>query len=359
MELADIGFDAWFTEQADAANRPDCCPARISRVDRERFLVLHENGEARAELTGKLLFATESPADLPCVGDWVLVQYHNDGELAIVHEMLPRRTRLRRKTAGARVDVQMIAANIDAACIVQSCDANFNLRRMERYVVMAADGGIEPIVVLSKSDLAGEAGVEESIAAIREARIDARVIAASAIQLSGLDAFNSVLDKGKTYCLLGSSGVGKTTLLNRLLGYEIGETAPVREKDGRGRHTTTRRQLSVLDNGALIIDTPGMRELGLLDADEGIAATFDDILAFSAACRFGDCTHTVEAGCGVLDALARGELSDERYGSYLKLRREAAYNDMSYAERRKRDHDFGRMVKIALDELAKHKPPDR
>jgi ribosome biogenesis GTPase len=293
------------------------------------------------------------------VGDWALVQYHNDGELAIVHEVLPRRSWLRRKSAGERIDFQMIAANIDVALIVQACDADFNLRRMERYLVMAIEGRIEPVILLSKSDLLDAAEVGERLAAIRDANIDARVSAFSSISASGIDELRGMLEKGKTYCLLGSSGVGKTTLLNRLLGQEAFATAPIREKDGRGRHTTAHRQLTLLDNGALVIDTPGMRELGMLAAGEGIDAAFDDILAFSAACRFGDCTHTVEDGCGVLEALARGELSDERHRNYLKLRREAAYNDMSYAERRKRDRDFGRMVKIALDEIAKRKPPDR
>ncbi|MBL0176361.1 MAG: ribosome small subunit-dependent GTPase A [Ignavibacteria bacterium] len=356
MNLSDLGFDNHLQEQVDALQRPDCDIVRISRVDRERYLALHAQGEAQAEATGKLLFAAESAQDLPCVGDWALAQLHNDGELAIIHALLPRRTWLRRKAAGERVDYQMIAANIDAAFIVQACDANFNLRRMERYIVMAAEGHIEPVILLSKSDLLSIAEIEERVAAIRDAHIGARVAVFSSVSADGVDALRGMLEKGKTYCLLGSSGVGKTTLLNRLLGEEAFATAPIREKDGRGRHTTSSRQLTVLAGGAMIIDTPGMRELGLLGADEAIELSFADIEGFTADCRFSDCTHTVEDGCGVLGALERGELSEERYSGWMKLRRESAWHDMSYAERRKRDKDFGHMMKTMLDELGMRKP---
>ncbi|HTY59561.1 MAG TPA: ribosome small subunit-dependent GTPase A, partial [Bacteroidota bacterium] len=303
MTLADLGFDEWFDKKREELKRPDCRVARISRVDRDRYLVRNEQGEAQAEVTGKLLFTAETSQDVPCVGDWVLVQYYNDGALAIIHELLPRRTYLRRKAAGAKSDFQMIAANIDVAFIMQSCDANFNVRRMERYIVMVHEGRIEPVILLSKSDLAGAGELETLTSEIRGARIVENVIPFSSANGSGLPAVEAVLERGKTYCLLGSSGVGKTTLLNHLLGREQFETAPVRETDSRGRHTTSRRELTLLEGGSLIIDTPGMRELGVMGADEAIEESFPDIHELANGCRFKDCTHTREAGCHVLEAV--------------------------------------------------------
>jgi ribosome biogenesis GTPase len=353
MELAELGFDRWFQEKQQELQRPDCSVARITRVDRDRYLVRNEEIEVQAEPTGKLLFGADSSADLPCVGDWVLVQYHNDGTLAIIHELLPRKTFLRRKSPGKNVDYQMLAANVDTAFIMQSCDFDFNLRRMERYLVMVNEGHVEPIILLSKSDLVSAEDVEKRITEIRQSRIDARVIAFSNKTGVGLETVQGVFEKAKTYCLLGSSGVGKTTLLNHLLGGDVFETNPVREKDGRGRHTTARRQLTVLGNGALLIDTPGMRELGMMAVGDSIDDSFSDIHGLSKDCRFSDCTHTTEVGCAILAAVQRGELSEERYQSYMKLTRESAFHEMSYAERRKKDRQFGRMINTAMKLIKK------
>ncbi len=353
MDLRDLGFDAWFQQQREELKRPDCRVARITRVDRDRYLVRNEEGEVQAEATGKLLFAADSGQDLPCVGDWVLVQYYNDDTLAIIHELFPRQTFLRRKTAGTKSDYQMIASNIDVAFVMQSCDLNFNIRRMERYLVMVYEGHVEPTILLSKSDLAGPGVIEMMISEITDAHIAARVIPLSITTGLGLAAVEGSLEKGKTYCLLGSSGVGKTTLLNHLIGREMFGTAPVREKDSRGRHTTSQRQMTVLDNGALIIDTPGMRELGLMAAGAGIDDSFSDIYELSTHCRFKDCTHTRESGCAILAAVQSKELAEERYQSYVKLVKESLFHQMSYVERRKKDKQFGRMVKNAMKHVKK------
>ena len=353
MKLTELGYDSWFEQHRQDLQRPDCDVAKVSRVDRDRYLVLNGEGEVRAEPTGKLLFATDSGQDLPCVGDWVLVQYHNDGELAIIHAVLPRRSFLRRKSAGKNVDFQMIASNIDRALIVQSCDFNFNVRRLERYLVMTNEGGIEPVILLSKSDLVSPADLESMITAIRESHISAPIIPLSNLTSGGLDSFKAMLEGGRTYCLLGSSGVGKTTLLNTLVGQEIFETAPVREKDSRGRHTTARRQLIVLENGSLLVDTPGMRELGLIGAEESIDSSFSDIHRLSESCRFADCTHTHETGCAVVAALEAGTLDEGRYQNYRKLLKESAYHQMTYAEKRKKDKEFGRMIKKAMKLIKK------
>jgi ribosome biogenesis GTPase len=356
MELSDLGFDDWFLRQRNERQRPELSVARITRVDRDRYLVRNETNEVQAEPAGKLLYSVESSQDLPCVGDWGLVQYYNDGNLAIIHDLLPRRTFLRRKAAGNKVDFQMIASNIDVALIMQSCDNNFNLRRMERYLVIANEGHIEPIILLSKSDLISPEDLEQRLSEIGQAHISAQVIAFSNMSWDGLQTIRQALEKGRTYCLLGSSGVGKTTLLNHLLDREEFETNPVREKDGRGRHTTARRQLSVLDNGALLIDTPGMRELGMIAVGTSIEGSFSDIHNVSTRCRFKDCTHTIEPGCAILKAVENGELDEDRYRNYLKLMKESEFHHMSYSERRKKDKEFGRMIKVAMKHMRRKKP---
>jgi ribosome biogenesis GTPase len=348
MELRELGFNHWCEEQLAELNTRQCSPARVTAVDRERYLVRNEVSEVSAELAGKLMFSAASSVDLPCVGDWVLVQYHNDGTFAIIHELFPRQSVLKRKAAGKKIEYQLIASNIDVAFIVQSCDSNFNLRRLERYLVTVNEGGIRSILLLSKSDLISSGEVEQKIADVRNAGIEEKVVAFSNKTGFGLEEISGSLESGKTHCLLGSSGVGKTTLLNHLMGREVFETRAVREKDGKGRHATARRQLTVLDSGAMFIDNPGMRELGIVGVQSGIDESFSDIHEMSTNCRFRDCTHTEETGCSVLAAIKAGELSEERYRSYLKLRKESDFHQMSYVEKRKKDRKFGRMVKTAM-----------
>jgi ribosome biogenesis GTPase len=240
----------------------------------------------------------------------------------------------------------MIAANIDIAFIVQSCHFDFNLPRLNRYLVMAADGHVEPIVILAKTDLISDDELQQKFTAIRQAGITTRIIALSNITGSGFDEFQQVLMPGRTYCLLGSSGVGKTTLINHLLGRDVLDTQAV-SGTGEGTHTTVRRQLIVLDKGVMFVDTPGMRELGLLGASEGVNKGFEDIIELSEACRYADCSHTQESDCAVLTAITNGELSKERYSSYLKLRKESEHYEMSYLDKRKKDREFGRFMKTA------------
>ncbi|MFZ5569427.1 MAG: ribosome small subunit-dependent GTPase A [Thermodesulfobacteriota bacterium] len=345
MKLNDLGFDHWFEARADAIRHEDQGIARVSAVDRNSYMIRNEHKEIPAELAGKFHFHVESPVELPCVGDWVTVRYHNDDTFAIIHGVFPRRTFLRRKRAGVEVDYQMIAANMDIAFIVQACHFDFNLPRLNRYLVMAADGHVEPIVILTKTDLITHDELQQKLAAIRQAGITARVMAISNLTGSGFDEFRQVFLPGRTYCLLGSSGVGKTTLINHLLGRDDLDTKAV-SGTGEGTHTTARRQLLVLETG-VIIDTPGMREVGLLGASEGVAKEFDDIIALSMACRYADCSHTHESGCAVLSAITSGELSEERYFNYLKLRKESEHYEMSYLEKRKKDRAFGRFLKTA------------
>ncbi len=353
MELKTLGFDHWFQEKRAEAQRPDCSVARVTAVHRDSYLVRNEQGEVFAELTGSFSYSAESSSDLPSVGDWALVQYHNNDTFAVIHGLLPRKTFLRRKTPGKKIDYQMIAANIDSALIVQACDFDFNPRRLERYLVMVNEGRIEPILLLTKSDLVSPEELEEKISEVRQANIACRILPLSNVTGFGLDSVRQLLEPGKTYCLVGSSGVGKTTLLNHIIGRDLFETNTVRAGDGRGRHTTTQRQLIVLEQGAMLIDTPGMRELGNIGASSGLEESFADIRELAKGCRFGNCTHTQEIGCSLLSAVKSGALRRDRYESYLKLLKESEYNELSYVEKRRKDKNFGKFIKTVKKQLKK------
>jgi ribosome biogenesis GTPase len=345
MRLIDLGFDSWFEARSAEFYQEGCSFARISAVDRGTYLITNEKGEVPAELTGRLSYLIDDSADLPCVGDWVTAQYYDNDTAAIIHKVFPRKTFLRRKTAGENVGHQMIAANIDTAFIIQSCHFDFNPRRLERYLVMAADGHVESVIILTKTDLIPRGELDQKLATVNSVT-KARVIALSNITGAGFAEFQQALSPGKTYCLLGSSGVGKTTLINRLIGREDYETKVV-SSTGEGTHTTTRRQLIVLAQGTMLIDTPGMRELGIVGADDGIAAGFEEFVTFAANCRYADCHHEHEPGCAVRAAIADGKLSEERFSSYIKLKKESEFYGMSSLDKRKKDKAFGRFIKSA------------
>ena len=348
MELITLGFDQWFEDKRAEALRPDCTVARVTAVHKDSYLVRNNNSEVLAELAGSFIYSAESSMDLPSVGDWALVQLHNDDTFAIIHGLLPRRSFLRRKAPGKKVDYQMIAVNIDFALIVQACDFDFNLRRLERYLVMVNEGHIEPILLLTKSDLVSPEKLEQRISEVRQANIKCKVLPLSNVTGFGVDQVRRLLEPYKTYCLVGSSGVGKTTLLNHIMGRDLFETNTVRASDGKGKHTTAQRQLIVLDQGAMLIDTPGMRELGNIGVSSGLEESFADIWSLSKNCRFANCTHTKEVGCALLSAIENGTLQADRYQSFLKLMKESEYNELSYVEKRRKDRKFGQFVKTAM-----------
>jgi ribosome biogenesis GTPase len=348
------GIDQWFESHSIAFINDGYGIARVSAVDRGAYQVRNDVGELPAVLAGKFSFRIDSSVELPCTGDWVAVHYHNDGNAAIIHAVFPRRSFLRRKAAGDRVDFQLIAANIDIAFIVQSCHFDFNVRRLDRYRVMAADGGVDPVILLAKTDLVAENELKHKIESIRSRGIKARVLALSNVTGDGFAEFSRALEPGRTYCLLGSSGVGKTTLLNRLIGRDALVTKAV-SKTGEGIHTTSRRQLILLEQGAMLIDTPGMRELGMLGTAEGMDRGFEDIGVLASHCRFLDCTHEHEPGCAVRAAVQNGQLDEDSYFSYKKLKKESAFHEMSYIDKRKKDKAFGRFIKNTKKQIKRNR----
>lgn len=348
--LETLGWDSWFEEQARFRCDPTGAVARVAAVDRDQLLLLNDTGAFRGKLSGKYMYESASSLELPCVGDWVCVEKSQADQFGRVRGVLGRKTSLRRKAAGESVEYQMIAANVDFVIIVQSCHYDFNLKRLERYLVMVRDGGATPYVLLTKIDLVGHEVLAAQLAQIKSAGVTAPVLTLSNATREGVDELKGVLSPGKTYCFVGSSGVGKSTIINGLVGRDVLETKVV-SGTGEGRHTTVRRELIVLENGAMVIDNPGMREFGVLGAEGGIDASYSDIVALSSQCHFRDCTHTNEPGCAVLKALETGEIDAEHYESFVKLRSESEYYQMSYAEKRRKDKDLGRFIKSAKKDL--------
>ena len=347
-ELENLGWSGWFARRTEL--EPGEALARVAAVDRNGLLLADEAGFFRGRLAGSFLHRYRLAHQLPCVGDWVRLEKPSGEDRGIVHGLVKRKTALRRKAAGDAVAYQMIAANLDTVVIVQSCHFDFNLKRLERYLVMVMEGGADPWILLTKTDLVTPAIVAAQVEEIRSAGITAPVILLSNVTRKGMDTLTSLLEAGKTYCFVGSSGVGKSTLINHLAGREIQETRTV-SGTGEGRHTTVRRELIRLEGGALVIDNPGMREFGIVGAEEGMEAGFPDIAARAAQCRYRDCGHTGEPGCAVVAAVASGGISREHYENYLKLRNESEFHDMSYSEKRKKDKDFGRFIKSAKKSL--------
>lgn len=345
-----FGWDAWFETQAREKDLAGDRLARVVAVDRDQFLVMDESGEFRAKLAGRFLYAAEQSIDYPCVGDWVCVQHGSSDMFGIVHDVIPRKTFLRRKAAGDVIEYQMIASNIDVALIVQSCHFDFNINRLERCLVMVREGHVHPVVLLTKTDLISPETLRQHMEQIRSAGIETEILALSSITGEGIDTVREMLQPGKTYCLLGSSGVGKSTLINRLLGRHALETSVVSDT-GEGRHTTVRRELLLMDNGAMLIDNPGMREFGIIGAGEGMGDSFADIYTLAAQCKYSDCSHATEPGCAVLRAIEEGSLPRAHYQNFLKLRNESEFHDMSYLEKRKKDKSFGRYIKGVKKDL--------
>jgi ribosome biogenesis GTPase len=324
LKLDTLGWNSFFAGNFHIYQSQGCVPARVSLEHKNSYVVWCELGETPGALSGRMYYDAYGRGDLPAVGDWVAAQVLDERDPhAVIHAVLPRKSKVSRKQAGKSTNEQVLAANIDTLFVVVGLDDNFSLRRIERYVTLAWDTGARPVVVLSKADVCADAETR-----VREAEGSVpgvRVHAVSSVTGLGLDALGDYLLPGETAALVGSSGVGKSTIINYLLGNEVQRTQEVRLDDSKGRHTTTRRQMFALSSGALVIDTPGMRELGLWGVDEGLSGAFADIAELGLLCRFADCTHRDEPGCIVRQAVHDGDLDSARFENYQKMQKELEY----------------------------------
>ncbi len=317
--------------------------ARVVAQYRGKYRVRRGDNEFWAEITGKMMFIAEAQTDYPVVGDMVKIS-ELESDHSVIREILPRKTVLQRKAAG-KDEIQPIAANINVAFVVQAVDRDFNLNRFERYLTIINAGKIEPIIVLNKIDLISTTELEKKIAQLKDRFQNNKVLTTSAADSSGIERLRRVINKNKTYCFVGSSGVGKSSIINKLLGKELLKTKMISTSTKKGKHATTHRELFVLENGGMVIDNPGIREVGVADAGEAVANVFGDISELAKSCKFVDCTHDHEPGCAVLAALKSGELSEAKYQNYNTLKKESDYYAMSSLEKRRKDRSFGRMVK--------------
>ncbi|WP_409346317.1 ribosome small subunit-dependent GTPase A [Paenibacillus sp. MBLB4367] len=321
MNLEAMGWNPKWEEAFAPYREKGYTAGRVALEHKHMYRVYTEHGDVLAEISGKMRHEALGRGDYPAVGDWLALSLRLDEGRATIHGVLPRFSKFSRKVAGAVVDEQIVAANVDTVFLVNALNQDFNLRRIERYLTLAWESGANPVLVLSKADLCAD--IEAAVAETESIAMGVPIHAVS--HLDGTEALSPYVRKGQTVALIGSSGVGKSTLINRLYGRDVQLTGDIRDGDDRGKHTTTHRELVMLPDGGLLIDTPGMRELQLWDADEGMNASFQDVEELAQQCFYQDCRHDKEPNCAVKSALLDGSLNRSRYDNYLKLQRELAY----------------------------------
>lgn len=344
MTLEDLGYHSTLEDYGEEHHLDSFDIGRVISEHKERYVVKTAEKEYDGEIIGNLRFSARNRADLPAVGDWVAISAYDEDKV-LIHAIYPRKTIIERQAVGKQGEKQIIATNIDYAFIVQAVDRDFNVNRIERYLTICHAARVEPIVLLNKIDLIDEDELSGLMATVEERIKQTPIVPISNESKQGIDGLKERLEKGKTYCLLGSSGVGKSTLLNQLSGTALMKTNTIGESTNRGRHVTTHRELLVLENGGILIDNPGMREVGIADVSGGLEMTFNEINTLAEDCRFKDCSHQTEKGCAVLEALENGELDKASYENYLRLEREKEHFESTVAEKRKKDKEFGKMVK--------------
>lgn len=344
MNLEDYGYNDFVEDQRIGLNLQKEELGRIITEHKERYIVITENGEKEAEITGNLRYSAASREEYPAVGDWVAISSY-DSEFAVIHRILSRYSILARQATGKTGETQIISTNIDYAFLVQALDRDFNINRLERYLAICAASNVEPIILLTKCDLIEEEKLPEYLESVKKRIPTVPLLSISNETNDGIDTLQKIIEKGKTYCMLGSSGVGKSTLINNLAGKQQMKTNSISESTHKGRHVTTHRELIVLENGGIMIDNPGMREVGIADSSLGIDNVFDQIKEYGKLCRYHDCSHTGEKGCAVTDAVEQGIIDRSSYENYLKLEKESAHYEMTVIEKRKKDKEFGKMLK--------------
>jgi ribosome biogenesis GTPase len=354
--LTDLGWTDGHTTDFDPHAADGLVPARVAAQHRGAYVLFSELGELRAGTAGRLEHEAAGAGDLPAVGDWVAVTVRVEERAATIRHVLPRRTKFSRKVAMHASEEQVLAANVDTVFLLMSLNADYNLRRLERYLATAWDSGAQPVVVLTKTDLCHD--VPERVVEVESVAFGVPVHAISNLTGDGLELVRAHLAPGRTVALLGSSGVGKSTLVNTLAGEELLATGAIREDDDEGRHTTRHRQLVVLPGGGLVLDTPGLRELQLWDVGEGVGETFSDIEELAARCRFSDCAHRHEPGCAVKAAIDDGTLPFARWASYKKLQRELAHLERRL-DKRLQSEERKRWAKVGAEGRARMRAKGR
>ena len=343
MTLQDLGYTEEHQKHRSENNLDSFDVGRVISEHKERYVVKTATQEYDSELIGNLRFTAESRSDFPAVGDWVAFSEYDEGK-ALIHAIYPRKSSIERQAVGKTGQVQIIATNIDFGLIVQAVDRDFNINRLERYLTICNASQVQPLIVLSKIDLIENSELKTIKEQINHRIKDVPVLSVSNFK-EGYGQMAAYIKTGETYCLLGSSGVGKSTLLNNLSGKEQMKTGEISSSVNKGRHITSHRELIVLENGGILIDNPGMREVGLADTTSGLEITFDTILEYAQDCKYKDCTHVNEAGCAILEGVDNGEIDQDSYANFRKLEKEKMHFESDAQERKKKDKDFGRMVK--------------
>ncbi len=344
MKLQDFGYNDKIEKHRIQNNLTAFDVGRIISEHKERYIVKTEKGEFEGEITGNLRYTAHSRVDFPAVGDWVAISEYDDDKV-LIHSVFPRESTIERQAVGKLGEKQMIATNIDSAFIVQAVDRDFNINRIERYLTICNTSNVKPIIILNKIDLIEDDLLSDLVSSVKERVKQIPVIAISNESQIGIEKLKEYIVKGKTFCLLGSSGVGKSSLLNNLSGAQLMKTNTISSSTNKGRHVTTHRELVVLENGGIVIDNPGIREVGIADSSEGLDRTFQRIIQISEDCKFKNCSHTVEVGCAVKLAIENGEIDPSLCENYLKMIRENQHFESTVAEKRKKDKKFGKMVK--------------
>jgi len=347
MKLEDLGYNSTFEKYRIENNLIAFDVGRVILEHKDRYVVKSSEGEFESELLGNLRFKAEDRADLPAVGDWVAISPYDDDK-AIIHAIYPRHSIIERQAVGRSGQKQIIAANIDYGLIMLAVNRDFNINRVERYLTICNASNVMPIVVLSKIDLIDDEELQSLLDQLKDRLSDVPIIAISNYSQEGIKKLNAHIQSGKTYCLLGSSGVGKSTLLNTLTGKELMETGEISESIDRGKHVTSHRELILLEDGGIIIDNPGMREVGITSSNTGLEMTFDNIFSLSENCSFNDCSHTNEVGCAILEAMEEGTIDEDSYNNFQKMVREQEHFETSEHERRRKRKNMSKLIRRVI-----------